>query len=246
MNNTVCNMNNNTIVTPSQNKLSSTETSVPTDAVIFSFMLTYTILLTTATITFIEAMRTNIPYARHVLNLETCISLVAGYYYGIFIQKVKNTTTPINWNEITQLRYVDWCITTPMMLVTLCLVMGFNSKQKIHFKTILSIIVLNYAMIGIGYFGELHQPYQIFTMIGGFIPFFAMFYLIYKNFYGKEKKILANKVIFSIYLFVWSCYGIVYLLPEIYKNICYNILDLIAKCLVGLGLWVYYAHIIYM
>jgi bacteriorhodopsin len=218
----------------------------PNDAVIFSFMITYTILLTTATITLIEALRTKTPYVRHILNLETCISFVAGYYYGIFITKVQNTTIPINWNDITKLRYLDWCITTPMMLITLCLVLGMHSKQKIYLKTITSIILLNYAMIGIGYFGEVYKEYQIFTMICGFIPFCIMFYVIYEKFYGKQKNILANKVIFFIYLLVWSLYGIVYLLPEIYKNICYNILDLIAKCLVGLGLWAYYAHIIYI
>lgn len=220
--------------------------SIPTDIVIFSFMITYTILLTTATITFIEALRTKYPHVRHILNLETCISLVAGYYYGIFITKVQNINTPVNWNEITQLRYVDWCITTPMMLITLCLVLGLNSKQKIYIKTILSIMSLNYLMLGIGYFGELYKEYHIFTMILGFIPFCLMFYLIYNNFYGKGKNIHANQVMFCIYLFVWTCYGFAYLLPEMYKNVCYNILDLIAKCLVGLGLWVYYTHIIYL
>ena len=54
-----------------------------------TFMITYTILLTTATITLVEALRTDKPYVRHILNLETCISLVAGYYYGIFITKIQ-------------------------------------------------------------------------------------------------------------------------------------------------------------
>ena len=35
---------------------------------------------TTATITFIEAMRTKVPKIRHMLNLETCISVVAAYF----------------------------------------------------------------------------------------------------------------------------------------------------------------------
>ena len=54
----------------------------------FSFMITYVILLTTATITFIEALRTQNPRIRHILNLETCISCVAGYFYGLFIVKI--------------------------------------------------------------------------------------------------------------------------------------------------------------
>ena len=55
------------------------------DIVPFSFMIVYSILMTTATITLIEALRTNDESVRHVMNLETCISIVAGYYYSIFV-----------------------------------------------------------------------------------------------------------------------------------------------------------------
>ena len=37
---------------------------------------------------------------------------------------------------------------------------------------------------------------------------------------------------------------IVYMLTEEYKNIAMNILDLTAKCFVGLGLWAYFTKII--
>jgi bacteriorhodopsin len=211
-------------------------------SVVFTFMITYTILLTTATITLIEALRTKTSRVRHILNLETCISIVASYYYGIFITKVQDKTVTVDWSEITKLRYIDWSITTPMMLITLALVLATNSKTVLHFPTIAAIIVLNYCMLFIGYHGELYPQYHLHAMIGGFIPFFAMFYLIYKNFYGKN--ILANKVLFFFYLFIWGLYGIVYMFDEITKNICLNILDLIAKCLIGLGLWVYYSRII--
>ena len=40
----------------------------------FSFYITYVFLLTTGTITFIEAMRTNDTKVRNILNLETCIN----------------------------------------------------------------------------------------------------------------------------------------------------------------------------
>ena len=54
----------------------------------FSFTVSYILLLTTATITFIEALRTQTPYIRHILNLETAISVVAGYFYSIFVDKI--------------------------------------------------------------------------------------------------------------------------------------------------------------
>jgi len=211
------------------------------DIVPFSFMIVYSIMMTTATITLIEALRTNDEAVRHVMNLETCISIVAGYYYSIFVTKVNDTTKPIDWNEITKLRYIDWSITTPIMLVTLCIVLAHNSNKFVHYGTLGAIIVLNYLMLGIGYYGVIHPEYIIMTMIGGFIPFFAMFYLIYINFYGKK---FANKILFIVYIIVWGMYGIVYLFPEVYKNISMNILDLIAKCFIGIGLWAYYAKII--
>ena len=47
------------------------------DRLIFSFTLTYILLLTTGTITLIEALRTKIPLVRHIFNLETVISVIA-------------------------------------------------------------------------------------------------------------------------------------------------------------------------
>ena len=41
------------------------------DKLIFSFTLTYILLITTGTITLIEALRTKIPLVRHIFNLET-------------------------------------------------------------------------------------------------------------------------------------------------------------------------------
>ena len=114
-----------------------------------TFSITYTLLFTTGIITFIEALRTPNPKIRHILNLETCISCVAGYFYSIFILKIKDTN--IDWKSITQTRYIDWCITTPMMLLALCLVLSMNTKTVIHLKTIFFIIILNYLMLLMGY-----------------------------------------------------------------------------------------------
>jgi len=211
------------------------------DVVPFSFMVVYSILMTTATITLIEALRTKDPEIRHVMNLETCISIVAGYYYSIFITKVNDTTKEIDWSEITKLRYIDWSITTPLMLITLCVVLAKNSKHLIHFTTIFAVILLNYLMLGMGYYGVVHPEYKLYAMIGGFIPFFAMFYLIYTKFIGNK---IANKILFYLYFVVWSMYGVVYMFSEVYKNVFMNILDLIAKCLIGIGLWIYYSKII--
>ena len=211
-------------------------------SVYFSFYITYVLLLTTATITIIEAIRTQNPTIRHVLNLETCISIIAGYFYSMFVAKLDIQNKQINWLEITQTRYIDWCITTPMMLLTLCIVLGNNIQKTVPFGIFLIIVLFNYLMLYIGYLGEQEKVNRIFASIFGFIPFIGMFYLIFSRFVLPKYR-LDNYILFTIYVSIWSLYGIVYLLPEESKNIAMNILDAIAKCFMGLGLWAYYTKI---
>ena len=211
-----------------------------------SFTVTYVLLLTTATITFIEAMRTTNPVVRHVLNLETCISIVASYFYSVFkakIDKAEATNTPIDWQDITTSRYIDWSITTPMMLLALCLVLSNEIRLSVHLPVIATVIVLNYIMLYTGYLGETKQMGRLNANIAGFVPFIAMFGLIYWK-YVSPKYDLANRVLFSFYLIIWSMYGFIYMLDEYAKNTAMNVLDLIAKCLLGLGLWAYYVRIV--
>ena len=53
------------------------------------------------------------------MNLETTVSLVASIVYGIFNDKIKTD----NWalKDFTKLRYLDWMITTPLIILGLLL-----------------------------------------------------------------------------------------------------------------------------
>jgi bacteriorhodopsin len=207
-----------------------------------TFNITFIVLLTTGTITFIEAIRTQSPLVRHVLNLETCISIIAGYFYSVFMEKVNNTGEFFDWKDITQSRYLDWAITTPLMILTLCIVLGSNLKKRLYFTTFLVLMFLNYCMLFAGYLGEIGYLHRLLANILGFIPFILMFSIIFILFV-MPKFMLDNYILFFVYLFLWAMYGVVYLFNEEYKNICLNILDLIAKCFVGLGVWAYYTKI---
>lgn len=211
-----------------------------------SFTITYILLLTTALITFIEAMRTNIPVIRHIFNLETSISLVASYFYSLFVAKittVEENNKPIDWTELTRIRYTDWAITTPLMLIALSVVLGHSIKIEIKFIMILSVILLNYIMLISGYLGEVNVIPRLQGLIIGFIAFFSMFFIIYIYFI-KPKYNYTNYLLFGIYIVVWSIYGIVYMFNQVNKNIIMNLLDCIAKCFVGIFLWIYYTGLI--
>jgi len=47
-------------------------------------------------------------------------------------------------------------------------------------------------------------------------------------------------VVYLIFVALWSIYGIAYLMDEKTKNFIYNILDVLAKCFVGVFLWLYF------
>jgi bacteriorhodopsin len=207
----------------------------------FSFYLTYVLLLTTGTITFIEALRTKIPMVQHIMNLETCISVVAGYFYSVFHEKVKKMKE-IDWKELTRLRYVDWAITTPIMLLVLSLVLSFNTNTNIKLHWYVLTVVFNYLMLYFGYLGETGKLEKVTASILGFIAFFLTYGLIFLNYLTKYNR--DNRIIFSMFAIVWSMYGVVYHFEEEQKNVAYNYLDLTSKCFVGIALWIYYVKII--
>jgi len=206
----------------------------------YSFMFTYIALLTTGTISFIESIRTPVPMIRHIFNLETCISIVAAYFYSLFLEKLKTRTS---WNEITTFRYLDWAITTPMMLLVLCATLGYTIKKNLHFSIFAVVLLLNYAMLGLGYLGESNRLDKTLALVTSFASFFMLFLLIFYM-YIRPKYSLPNYVLFSMYVVIWSLYGLAYTLDEASKNVLYNTLDLISKCLIGIGLWVYFTRIV--
>lgn len=224
-----------------------------TQYVVFSFLITYILLMTTGTITFIEALRTNNTQVRHILNIETCISIIAGYFYSTFIVKIEGyskSENEINWKDMTKTRYIDWAITTPLMLLVLCLVLGLETNIPTKLSTYSTIAVLNFIMLYTGYAGETGMLNRWTACIAGFVPFFIMFAIIYNVFINnnnnknKNKDKGINTWIYWFYVVVWTMYGVVFMWSEEYKNIAMNVLDCISKCFVGIGLWAYYTKII--
>jgi hypothetical protein len=230
-----------------------------------SFYFTYVFLITTGTITFIEALRNPIPQIRHIMNLETCISIVAGYFYSLFIevinkseeestivQESKNSQEldtskhdlelPIE--KINNMRYSDWIISTPLMLLVLCLVLGYENKIGVHFMSFALILFFNFLMLGFGYVGEVDLLNRTLANFIGFIFFFLTYGTIWKLFMTGSKVTKQSKIIFFLYLGLWSLYGVFYQTNEKTKMIGYNTLDLLAKAFIGIFFWLYLTKIV--
>lgn len=208
-----------------------------------SFYVTYAFLMTTATITFIEAIRTKDSKIRNILNLETCISVVAAFFYGKFVSMFEQDKSTVPFETINHTRYLDWSITTPIMLLVLVLALLYNTKGgPMNFKHFIQILILNYGMLGSGYLGEIGFMDKTFANGVGFLFFFGLFFFIYKT-YIANKKNYDNSLLYLSFLVLWSMYGIAYFLDEVSKNVVFNILDLFAKCFVGIFFWAYYSKV---
>ena len=222
--------------------------------VLSSFYFTYVFLLTTGVITFIEALRTPIPVVRHIMNVETCISVIACYFYGLFVVEIKNsqveqrekseenndkTTDVIPIEKINNMRYTDWFITTPFMLLALCMVLGYENKKLIKIYPLLLTLAFNFAMLLFGYLGEIRVLTKNLASIIGFVFFFLTYGTIWKIFMNGSKITSQSKYIFWVFLGVWSLYGVFYHTKETTKMLGYNILDLIAKAFIGIFFWLY-------
>lgn len=211
----------------------------------FSFYTTYVFLMTTATITFIEAMRTNIPEIRNILNLETCVSIVAAFFYSNFVKMIedKKTNNKITYKEINDLRYLDWSITTPLLLLELLLALLYNTKSgSVNFYYFIIILLLNYGMLASGYLGENNTVDKVSANVIGFVFFIALYLFIY-IIYVRPKYNFDNNILYFSFVFLWAIYGIVYYLDDEAKNIGYNILDLFAKCFLGIFFWAYFTKV---
>jgi sensory rhodopsin len=202
-----------------------------------TFFTSYLVLFGYTIITLVEAIRTPNVNVRHIMNIETSISLVAGLVYGYFNEEIKKPG--VDLKKISQVRYVDWSITTPLILLVVLLF--YNGEGKVDYRTYLAIVLLNAGMLYSGYLGESGAIGKMTGGVAGFAFFGAMLALFYSCCVPGK----ANPAVFYIFAVIWTLYGVAYYIEdEETKNICYNVLDVAAKALFGVVLWTYYGKVL--
>ena len=116
--------------------------------------------------------------------------------------------------NITPSRYYDWMFTTPTMLITLIAYFIFL-KHKVSGKDtsnltlgdiltkemwpILTIVILNAAMLVFGYLGEINKMELKLSVFIGTIAFLAYFYIIHKHYVEDIKDVKEAQVMFYLF-----------------------------------------------
>jgi hypothetical protein len=179
---------------------------------------------------------------KHLLIMELIVQIIEGIFYTWLALNISSVT------NITPHRYYDWYLTTPTMLITLCIYLVYlkNDEQNIettdslikifydNLNVFIPILFLNFLMLTSGYLTEIKKLAQIPGVLFGFLPFLLYFYLIYE--YFAKYTTMEGFYLFIFFFCVWFMYGIAALMNYKTKNIMYNILDLFAKNFFGLYL----------
>ena len=173
---------------------------------------------------------------KDLLKLEVVVQIIEFIFYVWLIFY-------FNSLNITPFRYLDWAITTPLMLITLSAFLkhdGSTTDRLSDFLTkhkdsVVKIVVLNSAMLLCGLLGEFGYLSVYTAAALGFIPFVLNFKYIKDTFLPTSEDTFKN-VMFYWFVFFWSLYGVFALTSYTIKNAGYNILDIFAKNFFGLFL----------
>ncbi len=185
---------------------------------------------------------------KDILLSELIVQFVEFLFYMYLVYKIIFDHVS---SSITSQRYIDWAITTPIMLINFAIFFLYlgrrNNKEdkKLDYREILKnekipfllLIIANSFMLIFGYMGEIGSIGNALSTAIGFIPFAFIFKQLYSR-YVKKDDILSQKLFYSIF-FIWSLYGVAAVLPFAIKNTFYNILDLFSKNAFGLFLFFY-------
>lgn len=179
-----------------------------------------------------------------VIILESIVQAIELLFYIFFLRSIAVT----NLSQMASIRYFDWVITTPIMLLTTIIFFKYQEyiekdiDKKLEFwkfikenkGNIITIFISNFLMLLFGYLGEIKCIDMTQSLFFGFIFFGITFHTIYKNYAIKSK--LSLKMFYFIFV-IWGLYGGVALFDPINKNNMFNILDLFAKNFFGIYLY---------
>ena len=175
---------------------------------------------------------------KDLLKVELFVQIIEFIFYVWLIYYLHGVS-----QNITPFRYLDWAITTPVMLITLSAFLNHDGNTTTRLSDFLSnntgsvikIVLLNALMLGCGLLGEFGYLSQYISTALGFIPFALNFKNIKDSFLPLSDDFFKNAV-FYWFVFFWALYGVFALMSYTIKNTGYNILDIFAKNFFGLFL----------
>ncbi|OUU50592.1 MAG: hypothetical protein CBC12_05215 [Candidatus Puniceispirillum sp. TMED52] len=182
---------------------------------------------------------TNYEYTNDVkliVGIEGASQVVEFIYYFVAVMFFKGDIS-------TWTRYIDWYISTPVMLLSTA--MFFVHRARGDILSVLDIqnsphmftaFALNALMLSFGLAMELNTIPRVIGVGFGTLAFTASF-----SFVGRyvDDTDSMSYILFWCIFGVWLMYGAAATFPYIPRNVMYNLLDIVSKNFYGVFLFVY-------
>ena len=120
------------------------------------------------------------PELRRIATYAAVITFVASIMYYVMKDVVKfpgGEITAADVDATLPLRYIDWLITTPLLLVSFALVVAMAGPLKKGL--VLKLIVADIIMIATGYLGEIGEPGSAGNYFFFVVSTLAWLYIVY-------------------------------------------------------------------
>lgn len=167
-----------------------------------------------------------------ILSIEAASQLVELLWYLWAVLRNREITT---WT-----RYVDWFLSTPVMLVSTAMFFAHRAQTPIldvfEDYTLYAALGLNALMLLFGLLVELQRLPRSVGVFFGSVSFVGSFTFLAVPI--DDDDLLSTSLFYAVYG-VWFLYGGAALLPYEPRNVSYNLLDLVSKNFYGGMLFVY-------
>jgi bacteriorhodopsin len=173
-----------------------------------------------------------------IVKADTAILGIAFTQYAVtFVLENSDVLEKDSTEFAQQLRYIDWILTTPLLLYTywkLAEVEGYNGDFGL-------LVIADIFMIVFGILAEVifqNKPIAIWFYILGCLAFVVIIIKIIDimNFFSKSK-MSSRKNLGWFFIFGWLIYPLGYFFNDNIKYILYSIADLINKGVYSLFLY---------
>jgi bacteriorhodopsin len=174
----------------------------------------------------------------HFLALATCLIATLAYMSMVFPLGYYNMPT----REVYWARYVDWVLTTPIMLYEIATIAGASDNQKLF---VVGCDILMVVAGCIGAFVEGDEKYAFWGF--GLIMFVPIIYYLLVEFAQDVKRNASAEVqhlysvISRLTAFFWACYPFVWFFCEgegtmsaDTEAMLYTVLDVVSKAVWGI------------
>ncbi|WP_290722130.1 MULTISPECIES: bacteriorhodopsin [Exiguobacterium] len=198
------------------------------------------------------------PEYRSTATVAALVTFVAAIHYYFMKQAVGESGLLSEIDGFpTEIRYIDWLVTTPLLLIKFPLLLGLKGGKGRSLLT--KLVIADIIMIIGGYIGE-----SSINLAGGFtqlglwayvvccIAWFYIIYLLFTNVTkaAEDKPAPIRNALLQMRLFIligWAIYPVGYAVTlfapgievQLVRELIYNFADLINK--VGFGLIAFFA-----